>query len=205
MARASKFTEQDLLDGARDAVLEHGLDATLAQVSALVGAPTGSLYHRFASRDHLMTALWLRSVRRFHEGYLVAASAADARQALRECAVHIPRYCRGFPADARAMMLFRHSRLVATAPDGLRAEVRSVNDDVWAALRGLAARRYRTGDDTEHVALVRAAVNQAPYGLVRPYVGGPVPEELDDIVVAAAEGILALGDTPTVNNTDRDR
>ena len=195
MARPPKFTESDLLDGARDAVLEHGLNATLAQVSALVGAPTGSLYHRFPSRDHLMVSLWLRSVRRFQTGYLVAARATDEQQALRDCAVYIPRYCRAFPADARAMMLFRHSQVAVTAPTSLRAEVQAVNDNVWAALRSLAARRCRVGDDTELVLLVRAAVVQAPYGLVRPYVGGPVPEELDSIVVAAAQGILALGDT----------
>lgn len=193
MARPPKFTENDLLDGARDAVFEHGLDVNLARVSALVGAPTGSLYHRFPSRDHLMVSLWLRSVRRFHVGYLGAAGAPDARQALRNCAAHIPRYCREFPADARAMMLFRHSQLVVTAPESLRAEVRAVNDEIWAALRALAVRRY-AGHGTERVALVRAAVSQAPYGLVRPYVGGQVPPELDEIVVAAAEGILALGD-----------
>jgi hypothetical protein len=140
-----------------------------------------------------MVSLWLRSVRRFHEGYLAAASAPGAAEALRGCAAHIPRYCREFPADARAMMLFRHSELSATAPEDLRGEVRMVNDEVWAVLRDLAARRY-DDRDAGRVALVRTAVVQAPYGLVRPYVGGRVPKELDDVVVAAAEGILSLGD-----------
>lgn len=195
MARPPKFTREELLDGARDAVMAHGLDATVTQVSNLVGAPTGSLYYRFASRDHLMVSLWLRSVRRFQEGYLVAASAPDVREALQRCAAHIPRYCRDFPGDARAMMLFRHSELMVTAPEDLRAEVRTVNDEVWAVLRDLAARRYSAGGDATRAALVRTAVVQAPYGLVRPHVGGPVPDELDQVVVAAAEGILALGDT----------
>ena len=196
MARPAKFTENDVLDGARDAVLKHGLDATLAQVSATVGAPSGSLYHRFPSRAHLMVCLWLRSVRRFHEGYLTAADEPDPRQALRACAMHIPRYCRAHPADARAMMLFRHSQLAASAPQSLRTQVRTVNNQVWAALHTLAERRYGGAVEPERVALVRAAVVQAPYGLVRPYVGGPVPDQLDSIVIGAAEGILALGDTP---------
>ena len=70
-----------------------------------------------------------------------------------------------------------------------------MNDEVWAVLRDLAARRYGADGDTTRAALVRTAVVQAPYGLVRPHVGGPVPGELDQVVVAAAEGILALGDT----------
>jgi AcrR family transcriptional regulator len=196
MARPAKFSADELLDGARDAVLRYGLDATVAQVSTIVGAPSGSLYHRFPSRDHLMVSLWLRSIRRFHEGYLLAAAEPDARRALRACAAYIPRYCRTFPADARAMMLFRHNQLIHTAPDSLREQVRTVNDGVWAALQVLADGRYGGPARPGQVALVRAAVNQAPYGLVRPHVGGPVPDHLDDIIVAAAEGILALGDAP---------
>ncbi|WP_280236480.1 hypothetical protein [Nocardia cyriacigeorgica] len=69
-----------------------------------------------------------------------------------------------------------------------------MNDEVWAALDDLAGRRYATVHDPERAALVQMAVSQAPYGLVRPHVGGPVPPELDAIVVAAAEGILELGD-----------
>jgi AcrR family transcriptional regulator len=194
MARPSKFTDDDILDGARDAVLAHGLDATLTQVAATVGAPTGSIYHRFVSREHLMVALWLRSVRRFHVSFLSATTAPDAHQALLECAVQVLRYCRASPADARAMMLFRHSTLAETAPESLRAEVRTVNDPVWAALASLAGRRYPGRADAEHVTLVRTAVVQAPYGLVRPYVGGPVPERLDALTRAAVEGMLALGD-----------
>jgi AcrR family transcriptional regulator len=197
MARPPKFSESELLDGARDALLVHGLDASLAQVCALIGAPTGSLYHRFPSRDHLMVSLWLRSVRRFHEGLLIGARTPDEREALRRCAVHIPRFCREFPADAHAMLLFRHRVLVSTAPVSLRDEVRVVNNEVWGVMQDLAARRYTTGSGTEQTALVRTAVIQAPYGLTRPHVGGPVPEDLDVVVVAAAEGILALGDIPT--------
>ncbi|MFD4432776.1 TetR/AcrR family transcriptional regulator [Nocardia sp. NPDC058497] len=193
MARPAKFGNEELLDAARDAVLAHGSTASVAQAAAMIGAPTGSVYHRFPSRDHLMIALWLRSIRRFHEGYLAAAHQPDVRAALRACAVHIPRYCRAHPADARAMMLFRHAELVQAAPADLRAEVATVNDQVWATLDRLAEQRYGRRD-ARLVTLVRAAVVQAPYGLVRPHIGAAVPDVLDEIVVAAAEGILALGD-----------
>ncbi|MEV0336051.1 TetR/AcrR family transcriptional regulator [Nocardia sp. NPDC050717] len=196
MARPQKYTLDELLDAAAAAVLEHGLEATLSQVSARIGVPTGSIYHRFASREHLMIALWLRSIRRFHEGFLAAALEPDARTAVRDCAVHIPRFCREHPADARAMMLYRHAELRTTAPPELRTEVEAVNERVWAALLELRLRRFGEGRVAERETLVRAAVVQGPYGLVRPHVGGVIPAELDDIVVAAAEGILTLGDDP---------
>lgn len=46
-----------MLDGARGAVLAHGLHASLTQVSTQIAAPTGSIYYRFPSRDHLMVCL----------------------------------------------------------------------------------------------------------------------------------------------------
>ncbi len=49
----------------------------------------------------------------------------------------------------------------------------------------LCRRRY--GRVTPHrLELITTAVQQSPYGLVRPYVGGDVPSWLDDVVVAAA-------------------
>lgn len=193
MARPPKFSTDQILDAACSAVMRHGRDASIAQVSKEIGAPVGSIYHRFASRDELFAGLWLRSIRRFHVGLLEAAALDDAQQALIAAAVHIPRYCRGHPDDALAMTLYRQRLLLDTAPASLADEVRTVNDDVLTAMRHLCRRRY--GRVTGHrLELLATAVQQCPYGLVRPYVGGEVPSWLDDVVVAATAAILALGD-----------
>ena len=195
MARPAKFTRDQILDAAVAAISAHGTGATLGQVCELVGAPIGSVYHRFPTREHLFVQVWLRSIRRFHVGLLRAAATPDPEQALIACAVHIPRYCRRLPQEALAMTLYRQQVLVGTAPADLADEVRTVNDAVIASIRELCRRRY--GQATAHlVELVRVAVQQCPYGLVRPHVGGPVPGWLDDAVAASSAAILALGDTP---------
>jgi hypothetical protein len=65
--------------------------------------------------------------------------------------------------------------------------------DLDAELRAVASRRYvRLTEDRYQLALV--GTRQCPYGLVRPLIGGEIPRKFDAICVAAAEGILALGD-----------
>ena len=77
MARPRLHGDDAVLDAARDVVLEAGSGAaTTAAVSARSGAPVGSLYHRFGSRDRLLAELWLRTVRRFQDGLLAVAAAA---------------------------------------------------------------------------------------------------------------------------------
>ena len=62
----AKFSEDDFLGAAMALVAERGPSAvTVASVSERVGSPTGSFYHRFASRDVLLGSLWLRAVLEF--------------------------------------------------------------------------------------------------------------------------------------------
>ena len=127
MARPVRFTEDSILDGAARAVEKHGGKVTIAQISTEVGAPTGSIYHRFPSRDHLLIRLWLRAIRRFHVGLLAAPDIAATSR-------HIPQFCRNHPIDAQVMTLFRHADLIATAPVELRNEVLHINDSAWRSV-----------------------------------------------------------------------
>lgn len=193
MARPPRFTDDDVLDAAARAVHEHGRDATVNQVAQALGGPTGSIYHRFASREHLMTSLWLRAVRRFHAGLLDAYAAPDPHEALLASARHIPRYCRENPVEANALTLYRQPDLAGTAPEALREAVRTINDPVVEAATALVRRRFGSVSE-HHVRVVLLATQACPYGLVRPHVGREVPDWLEDACVAAAGGILALGD-----------
>ncbi|MGA4508147.1 TetR/AcrR family transcriptional regulator [Propionibacteriaceae bacterium G1746] len=193
MARPARFSPDDIMDAASAAVLEHGRGATLAQVAQALGGPTGSIYHRFASRDELMAALWLRSIRRFHVGLMAAYTLPDPQEALLAATRHIPMHCREHPADAMAMTLHRQPVLASSGPVSLRDEARMINDEVDAAMRDLVVARY--GEDSDDgFRLVMLATRMCPFGMVRPFVGGEVPQWLDETCVAAAEGILGLGD-----------
>jgi AcrR family transcriptional regulator len=193
VARPAKYTADQILDAARDATVVHWRDTTITHVAKRVGAPVGSIYHRFPSRDALFGSLWARSIRRFHEGLVVAAEIEDPVASMAAMARHIPQFCRENPGEAKAMTLYRLPDLLQKVPVEQRAELATINDDVDAGLRRVTARRYvRLTDQRYRLALV--GTRQCPYGLVRPLIGGDVPREFDEICVAATEGILALGD-----------
>ena len=207
MGRPSKFNEETLLDAALVVVDRDGKAATTAGIAAAVGARVGSLYYRFANREVLLLALWVRSIRRFQIDFLAAAgSSGDPGEALAAAAVAIPRYCRENPGEARALTLFRHAELLArleagddelaACPGDLREAVRGLNDEVLAVLGELTRQRFGSLEPLE---LVRVAVQQTPYGLVRPFLGagaGPMPAWLDDLVAAMVPAALAVADSP---------
>ncbi|MDJ0392426.1 TetR/AcrR family transcriptional regulator [Rhodococcus sp. G-MC3] len=193
MARPSKFSVEQILDAAALACVEHWRDTTIAHVAAAVGAPTGSIYHRFDSRDALFGTLWVRAINRFHEGLLTASRIDDPFEAMASLAREIPRFCRANPHDAKAMTLYRKADLARLVPESMRDTVASINDDIDVALRATTARRYGRFTDRRY-RLALLATRQGPYGLIRPIVGEFIPREFDAICVASAEGILALGD-----------
>lgn len=188
-------------------VARDGKASTTADIAAAVGGGVGSLYYRFANREVLLLALWVRSIRRFQVDFLAAAgSSRDPGEALTAAAVAILRYCRGHPGEARALTLFRHEDVMArleagdgelaACPDDLREAVRGLNDDVFAVMGELTRRRFGSLETLE---LVRIAVQQTTYGLVRPFLGsgaGPIPTWLDDMVAAMVPAALAVADSP---------
>src|SRR5207237_563587 len=76
MARP-KFADRDFLDAALAIAAERGpLAATVGAIAERLGAPVGSFYHRFPSRDVLLGELWLRTVLDFQQGITAALKSA---------------------------------------------------------------------------------------------------------------------------------
>jgi AcrR family transcriptional regulator len=68
VARAPKYDDEMILTAMAEEVTNAGLDgASVSNVAARLGAPSGSIYHRFPTRKHLLGSLWVRTVRSFHD------------------------------------------------------------------------------------------------------------------------------------------
>ena len=59
---------------------------TVTSVTERLGAPTGSFYHRFASRDVLLANVWLGTATAFQTDFVAAIKAGDGLAA----ALHTP-------------------------------------------------------------------------------------------------------------------
>jgi len=93
---------------------------TVAAVSDRLGSPTGSFYHRFASRDVLLGSLWLRTVLEFQTGI---SDALDAGRRVR-AALHTPAWVRKHPTRRALLLLYdRKDFLKGEWPPELRERV----------------------------------------------------------------------------------
>ncbi|WP_316575312.1 TetR family transcriptional regulator [Nocardia canadensis] len=189
MARPRLFTDDQVLDAARDLLVDPAIiRPAIAAIGKAAGVHTGSIYVRFASRDELLARLWLRSIRRFHEGLLDALAGPSP---LLAAATYLPRYCREHPTEARAMKMFHRDELLAVGPDELRHEIATVNDAMNAALLAAVVTEFGTAD-AETTAVAEAAVKAIPYGLVRDYIAraAPIPAWIDEVAATATGAVL---------------
>jgi len=198
MSRAPKYSADQIIDAAQAEVLKHGSDTTLLQVAQSIGAPIGSIYHRFSSRDELMVTLWVRSIKRWHIRLTeIMDKGNDANETLIEMAVETARYCRAHPSEARAMTLYRHANLLKSCPKSLLDKVGPINDEMFRRIAELAFLRFpKKANDPELVYFVFTSINMLAYGLVRPFIGSPepIPEWMDELIRLASNAALTLKD-----------
>jgi AcrR family transcriptional regulator len=192
MPRPQVHSTDAMLDAARDLLLEAGSwSATMEAVARASGAPTGSLYHRFGSRDELIARLWVRAVHRSQATFIAALQREDPRQAALGAALSIFDFCDEHPADAQLLVAFRWEDLIRSAEGTLAEELAELNDPVRGAVIDLARRLYgrRSRAAIERTIL---AVFDLPYGAVRRHLiaGDPLPTHLRADLAVAVRAVL---------------
>src|SRR5262249_61908358 len=125
------LSREDFFAAALAVIAERGLPAvTVASICARLKSPTGSFYHRFASRDVLLGELWLRAVLDFQAGMVTARDSGDALAA----ALHTPAWARRNLDQARLLLLYDRRDFVAGEwPEELRARVAAMTARMEAA------------------------------------------------------------------------
>ncbi len=162
--RPAKFSQVDFLSAAQAIAAAQGPAAvTIASITARLGAPTGSFYHRFASRNVVLGELWLRTVLDFQEGIGAALEAGDGLRA----ALHTPAWVRAQPDNARLLLMYDRKDFVQGEwPEELRERVAEMTERMEAGSRQRA--RVIFGEDgREEVRLAQFLIAEVPVGAVR--------------------------------------
>lgn len=192
MGRPPKFTSAEILDTAAELVAEGGPGmATVAAIGARLKAPSGSVYHRFASRDLLVAQLWVRLVREAQTGFIEALATEDLDDAAEQACLHIPRWSRQNLAKAQVLLLYRRSDLLERWPDELGEELATLNDGVAAALTSYTRRRFGSASARARRTVAFAVVD-VPFAGIRSYLhaGEPPPKHVDELVLRTCRCIL---------------
>ncbi|WP_031074432.1 TetR/AcrR family transcriptional regulator [Streptomyces sp. NRRL S-118] len=195
MARPPRFDMDQMLDAAvRLTVASGPAGVTMSAVAKEVGAPSGSVYHRFSGRTALLAEVWLRTVERFQDGYFRTFEAqGDPVRAGCAAARHVVSWSRAHTDEA--------SLLLYGADDFGRADwseehIRRADrghQRVAGMLASVAAGLGADGSQgAERVAL---ALIDLPLSLVRRHLraGTRLPAYAEDLAEEGAARLLGLG------------
>ena len=185
----STFSHTDFLDAALRLVAERGpASVTVGAITARLNAPTGSFYHRFASRDALLAELWFKTVLAFQEGIEAALDAGDGLKA----ALHTPAWVREHMDEGRLLLLYHRDDFVQGAwpqalLDGL-AEQRLRGE---ARIERLARETFGSAGAEERRRF-QFVLSEVPVAAVRQhlYRREPPPAIVDDMIRATYRAII---------------
>jgi AcrR family transcriptional regulator len=189
MVRPS-FGHAAFLAAALDLAAQNGPAAvTVTSVTERLGAPSGSFYYRFASRNVLLGELWLQTVLDFQEGLNAALDAGDGLRA----ALHTPAWVRSHLDNARVLLLYDRKDFVQGEwPEELRERVAELTQRMEAG--SLRRARVIFGEDgREEVRLAQFLVSEVPVAAVRQHLirCEPPPPLVERLIRTTYRAIVA--------------
>jgi AcrR family transcriptional regulator len=164
----------------------------MAAVARASGAPSGSVYHRFAGRGAMLGHVWLRTTSQFQSGFLVALATDPALEGCVAAARFVVSWSRLHATEARILLRGPTDFAPAAWPEDVCEGVITKRAALQNALRDAAA---RLGDrSSPAVERVVVATIDVPSALVRRHhesPAGTIPRRADQLVEETARALLA--------------
>jgi AcrR family transcriptional regulator len=184
MPRPARYDVDEILDAAAALLAADGPAAvTMSAVARAVGAPSGSMYHRFSTRSVLCGELWIRTEERFQSGFLEALSSApDTTTRCVAAALFTVQWCRDHRDEAQVLLVGADALGSAEWPRPLQARRDPLRRTLSRRLAGVDADRDRT----------RAALIDVPYAVVRRHLVArqTIPRSVDAIVEDCVRALM---------------
>lgn len=193
MGRHARYDKKQIIESALGLIAEGGPEAaTIAAIAGGLGAPTGSLYYRYGSRELLLADLWLTVVEDFQSGMLGALASGSAPvQAGINAALFTSEWVRGHPTEARVLLLRRKEDFITGDwPAEVRERALRAGDDFKHGIRDFTRRLY--GNAAPEAKRRVCFMLDIAYGAVKRYVeqGKTPPPELDEMIVRACMAVI---------------
>jgi AcrR family transcriptional regulator len=197
MVRTARFSAEHFIDAAIALVAEGGPSAaTMQAVARRVGAPTGSIYHRFESRSAILAAAWNSSYATL-AGVLVPLLQAGRP---REAALALIPWSAEDRRRARFLLLHEPVALFEDAPPPppLRQEMERLEGEMDRAFRACIARGGEGTAGEEDLARARFLIFDAPIAILRPHLlaEGAIPAFAGQMIAELHAGLPFAGAAP---------
>jgi AcrR family transcriptional regulator len=194
MGRA-QFDRAGFVTAARALIVERGPQAvTVDSVAERIGAPKGSFYYRFASRDALLGELWLETVLAYQKGFVAAIEMGDGLGA----ALHSPAWARRHLDDARLLMLYSRQDFVQGEwPAPLKRGVVDQAERFEGCLRAFARNAFE-GVGPADMRRATFVLAEVPVAAVKPHLmrRERPPKLVDELITKTYHAIVGAGTAP---------
>ncbi len=189
MGRKAQFDNSQFTDAALDLLARRGPAAvTVASIADEIGAPVGSVYHRFPSREVIIAEMWLGIAGSFQRGFLAILETGDYVEA----SLYTPRWVRNNMREARVLLLYRRDELITGRwPEAVAQRAEALGRELNEVMRCFVGRRF--GRVTrDNMARAVFALADVPLAAVRRYLenGEAPPAFVDELVQKTCEGML---------------
>lgn len=191
MGRPSTLTFEALLASATLVAARQGPAATsISAVSKQAGVPTGSIYHRFVSRDALLAEIWLSAAERFQALALAAFAKARSIEEAAQASLVTVRFARTDHAASVVLNSHRREEFIRSeAPEEYRARATKLAAELRQGIAATATHLFP--GNTKAKEKVAVALIGIPIGAVRVFLPQAIPPaDLEDTIKAAVSAAL---------------
>lgn len=186
MVRLAKYTDDSFIDSAIRIAAQCGIGAvSMASIAANAGAPIGSLYHRFDSRNTVLARAWLKVRADFRAEVSCHWAGGDTWRAVESLVA----WCRSKPVYARFMLASDEAPDFGELTPALRAEIEADQAALDAAFARCVDTLPAHAGVPEHV--LRFVLIGAPVAIVKPFLsqGMTIPASINAVLRCSHDAI----------------
>lgn len=189
MVRLAKFNEDHFINAAIEIAAHCGVSAvSIAAIANKTGAPVGSVYHRFESRDTILARAWLKVKNDFRQTVASQWALGDTWQSVASFLL----WCRSNPLYAQFLLQCENTPVFnETLSQELHAQLEAEQSALDACFElGLHSARQHLLDD-DIATLLRFVLIDSPSAIVKPYLiqNRPIPTTIDAMLRASHDAV----------------
>lgn len=181
MGRKPHFSNEQFYAAAMNRIAQCGPESvTVASIAEEIGAPVGSVYHRFSSREMIMAGLWLGIAESFQKGFLATLDSGDCVSA----SLYTPKWVRTNPLESKILLVYRREELVGVEwPVQVRERAGALEQELRNGLIAFVKRYFGRYSEKNMRRTVFALID-VPLASVKRYLeNGKTPPEYEDELV----------------------
>jgi AcrR family transcriptional regulator len=196
MVRIAKFNEDSFIDAAIEIAANCGVPAvSISAIASKAGAPVGSVYHRFESRDTILARAWLKVKAHFRHKVASQWGDGDTWQAVSG----FMGWCRDYPLYAQFLLQSENAPFLhdTVAPE-LHAQLEAEQAALDACFQQCMQKSGHELAHEQNESMLRYLLIDSPIAVVKPYLmqNRPIPTTIDAMLRASHDAVR-LWATPT--------